>query len=300
MESVEQGVTGTELTRRGGVYLAITAIAVSFVGFNLLLGPNGSSPSSLWLIYCAFGIHFSMPLLLAIWAALGLGSVLYRLPLSAAVLILAILADGYTSLRLYETTDRNYYLNLSIVAGIVGVFVVFFIVFALLRRWTGLRIAPTSEFGTNTDERKHQFDLKYLLCLMTICALLMAIGRNFRGDWASPLGNRPNFFSIVIFVTLLSLLVLPSAIQVFIVIATSRRLMLFLTLVLAWIASLCLAVATLVLYEGAPPGKLLDAASFLFLVQFGATISALASATVLRQVRLRAVRIPAPDAIPRK
>jgi hypothetical protein len=288
-------------SRPVGVNLALVAIALLFIAFNLFLSPNGSDvPSVIWLMYFRYGICFSEPAMLAIWAALGSGSALYRLPVTIAVLVITILADGYTALRWNVSKWNasridNYHLNLSIVAGYVGIFVILFITFTLLRRWARLRIMHSTELTSDVVPPKNQFGVRYLIGLMTICAMLMTVGRNFRGDWGGPTpGTSSHFILTTLIATLLILLVLPSSIIPFLALTKTLRWMPFLLLILSWPPSLWLAVEISNLLDGAPPNRL-DVAVHMFVIQLGALFSGSFAAMVLRIVGLRAARAVSPQ-----
>lgn len=258
-------------------------LAVAIALYNLVLSPmRAAGPASDWPALLGIGVIFVQPLLLAAWAALGPGALVYRLPVSAATLIAWIFAQSFAGLNLFAPDGARNHLNLEMTVAFVTAFAVASAVIGLVRRATGIHISRCEQPSPPSQQQgRHQFGMKYLLGWMTICALLIVIGRSFVSD---TLWFDQRWLSLVwelsIGIVFLLLLMMPPAVLPLLALTRPTPWRWLLLIGAAWPVSLWAAVeVTNMSSRGGPPQNVYWPFGVL---QIGATATALGSALVLR------------------
>ena len=190
-------------------WLAPTGIVAAIVLYNLTLAPVHGRPAPKWewLGFLGFGVMFAQPFLAAVWAALGPGSLIYRLPMAAATLIAWIFAHNFVHLNLFASNAARNHLNIEMAIAFVIIFAISAGAIGLVRRAAGIRIEPCGPLLPAAQHGRNQFGMKYLLGWMTVCALLIVIGRAMSpNSWPGLQGwlnNLAEFASAVAFFLLL-------------------------------------------------------------------------------------------------
>jgi hypothetical protein len=192
----------------------LASIVLGFAAFNTAttwLYPAGGA----WEELEAFIIGFWAfePMLFATWAALGTGRFIIRTPLIIFCLVLVVVAPAIDPTNFAEV-DRFEFVVLLIAA--YAIFAAATLVLLILRWITGWRIEQPRADGASYN-RPFQFDTKYLLTLVTLCALAFGITFNLKFDSAPPaLLFGPDFYvhimaigSVIIWLLHLPMLALP-------------------------------------------------------------------------------------------
>jgi hypothetical protein len=146
-----------------------------------------------------FGYMILQPVLLGVWTALSTGPIVTRIPIAVACLILLLLAPGWFPASFNRA--EKYEFVLFVVAGL-SLFVVSFVLFLIFRAISGFRL----QWETETPDpatKPLQFSTRYILCLMTICALDLGMTFNLSfqppPDPGATIFGR-NFFFMVLFI----------------------------------------------------------------------------------------------------
>lgn len=262
-------------------WLVPVGLAVAIALYNLVLNPaHGRGSATDVLTVLGMGVIFVQPALLAAWVALGPGSLVYRLPLCAATLVAWIFAFSIPVWNVVAVDGSTTDLNLEMAVAFLAAFAVGSIVFGLVRRPSGLRIARRERAKVPLEVR-HQFGIKYLLGLMTVCALLIVVGRSLDSGWLEL--NRPwldFLFEAATGVLFVSLLMIPPVVLPLLAMTRPTPWRWLLLVVAAWPVLFWLAI--LVLKLNSNPGPPQNVYTIFAGVQLGATATALACATVLR------------------
>ena len=273
--------TSVESVSKGSNWAAPVALAVAIGFYNLVLSPlHGAISPSKWLAASGIGVLFVQPLLVAAWAALGTGSLIYRLPVSAATLIAWMFAHSISDWNLFAGDGARNDLNIEMTFAFVIVFVVATAIIGLVRRVSGVHISRYQQSAPPSPRRRHQFGMKYVLGWMTVCALLIVVGRAFVSD---PLRNHLSWLSLLWDLlegsVLLLLLTMPPAVLPLLALTRPTPWRWLLMFIVSWPVSLGLAIAILTLsVRSGPP----NAFEFCAGVQLGVTAIAVFSAVVLR------------------
>jgi hypothetical protein len=127
------------------------------------------------------------PMIFAIWAALGPGRFAVRLPLVVPCLMLVVAAPG---LRKASLADTEKYEFITLTTAAMTLLAITLLLLLLARRSTGWRIV-TRETPASGEAAPLQFDIKYLLLLVTVCGV--ALGLTVSLDFGGP-PNRNVFF----------------------------------------------------------------------------------------------------------
>jgi hypothetical protein len=145
--------------------------------------------------------------------------------------------------------------------------------------------------AAETSAPLNQFSLKYLLTLMTVCAILLGVGRVLasRQGWATSESTSRNVLeSIIIPVGFITLAMIPSIVVPLLILSGRPSTRLAVILPLGWAALTWLAVETIVAIDG-PPDKL-EIAKAVVGLQLGAAVAGLVSAVVVRYCGYRLIR----------
>jgi hypothetical protein len=198
-------------------------INLGWILFGIVLGFAAFNATSTWLYpgnaweeLEAFIIGFWAfePMLLATWAALGLGRFIIRTPLIIFCLVLVVVAPGLDPSN-FADVDRFEFVVLLIAA--YAIFAAATLVLLTLRWFTGWRLEQLRTDGASCD-RPFQFDTKYLITLVTLCALAFGITFNLKFESAGPANTLlgPEFYvhimaigSAIIWLLHLPMLALP-------------------------------------------------------------------------------------------
>ena len=127
-----------------------------------------------WLQVVLLGGWMFEPMLLAGWTVLGPGAFIIRLSLAIPSLMLLIAAQGifpggFQDIEFYE------FKVMTIAAFIM--FTADLVLLLILRRSFGWRLEPPVGAQQQTNTR-FQFDIKYLIILLTLCAVVLGIISN--------------------------------------------------------------------------------------------------------------------------
>ena len=186
--SHEAGATSARQRRTCSV---LSLLVIAHIVFNLLLNPFGLMSVNHWWIYLIIGALFMEPVQLGQWAALGPGRLVIRLPLVLALLFLIALAGSIKKLNPLAaagTVKVAYRFDIEELAGLLGIFGISALVAHEFARLTRCKLLRGTEYNASTAAGV-QFSVKYLLILMTICAVALAIGRAIVSLTASQLNS---------------------------------------------------------------------------------------------------------------
>jgi len=256
--------------------------------FNAILSPLGTTVSNVpeWQALTFMGVFCAQPLILSTWAGLGPGSIIHRLPLTLAALILLSFAEGSKKWNMLADPNEQYRLDLGGLVFGLTMFAIATIILLPLRRWARVEIARPKDWVA-AQLSKSQFGMKYLLGWMTVSALLLGMGRlGARQLPSSPTVQDVGELSSFAGVTLLVVFP-PIALSLWALSQPLRWRLIFIVFLL-WIPGLWAAAET---YVALAPRSSLQEAVFTFLfVQLGAAAAGVISAVAVRLAGYRLVR----------
>ncbi len=153
---------------QGRRQLAVLAISAAIGVFNAASRWFLLDSASDWIETIVIGAWAMEPLLFAGWTALGPGSIVTRLPLALAGFAFDVAAPGLYRPNFADVERREF---VSLFVAAMSLFAAATSLLLLVRWITGLRIeqnpGPKLYLGV-------RFDTKYLLVLMTLCAVTIA------------------------------------------------------------------------------------------------------------------------------
>ena len=171
-------------------WLAPAGIVVALATLNCaILWWYPSPPNDLFEV-AFFGIWAFQPLLLGTWTALGAGRLVTRAPLVIPCLMLVIVTPSVVP-KGFNDVERSEFL---VITGVGFAMLAAMSAIMYLVRWfTGWRILISRQ--ATFDQLRLQFDIKYLLVLITLYAVSLAVisRMEFEPPEASPFFG-PDFF----------------------------------------------------------------------------------------------------------
>jgi hypothetical protein len=165
----------------------LAGIVLGFAAFNTAttwLYPDSGAREELKAIVIGFWAF--EPMLFAIWAALGPGRFIIRTPLILFGLVLVVVAPGLDP-RNFVDVERFEFMVLLIAA--FAIFGAATLILLGLRFFIGWRLEQ-SRNDTREIGRPFQYDTRYLITLVTLCALALGITFNVKFGPTDP----PNMF----------------------------------------------------------------------------------------------------------
>lgn len=180
---------------------ALVSVVVALTVLNAIttwLWNDDNDVVQIAIIYGLFGFE---PLAFGAWVALGDGSILRRLMLSAPLLMLLFVSPGYVP-HVFDDVRLNEFTLMALMGfAMYGASAAIFLIF---RTATGFRIRPAEP--TNSKSKSDvQFSTRGLLALVTLYAVVMGFTAQLRLE-TKPRPNLffgPDFFiNIIIFGTL--------------------------------------------------------------------------------------------------
>lgn len=280
---------GNSLSRRDVLLLASTVLV--HAGFNSVLSPFGTSASEYpeRLAYAVMGVITIQPILLAMWAAMGVSSLARRLPWAAvACLLLAYTASAGRLRAIDRAASGDDFLEAALLG--LGLFLVSFVVLLLVRRVTRMHMqtpAANAASGAVTSRPRDdiQFGTRYLLGWTTASALLLGMGRVLApgGGWVELGSGAEEMFARISGAVGMFLVLLAPPVAVCWLTLTKLRISLGVVAggiiswaMLTWISAYVLHVTV----AGSDSlGELLEALAF---IQLGATAAACLTTVPLR------------------
>jgi hypothetical protein len=271
------------LCRRSWILLAL--LVAVHAAFNLALNPVGASENKVSerLGLPLMGAIFAQPVLFAIWAAIGPGPAVIRIPWSLIAALTVFFASIPKQWNMFSADSLEFdgpELTIEVVP-----FCITFAVMLIARKATGWRIGCLAE-EPNSGNASNQFSIKYLLLITAIWAVLLAIGRALMAGgfwfessfWEEALSSAFTFAGVIL-LALFPLLIFP-----LIVIARHPSIRAFVVISVLWVGLTWLAVEILAPQFGEPRA---DVARQLLLLQGGAAGAGLVSAIIARCARYR-------------
>ena len=276
-----------------GAALAAILLAITTLNFVVTWTFSKSDPPEA-IGGVIIGVCVFQPMLFAVWAALGTGRLVIRVPLIVPCLMLAIAAPG---LRRSNFEDVQRYEFVGILVCAFGVFAATCLLLLIARRFTGWRIDRLEKQSSNGPPR-FQFDTKYLLALITLYAAALGVttGLSF-GPTQQNLFFGANFVVYIMAVgsALISLLLLPIIALPLLILSDRPSRNFFLYAALFWAVVTFAAGALWIPITEAS----IDESWYLLLIQLGAAVTGIAAALPLRWAGFRLVsRKPLPEVEP--
>ena len=274
--AMPDGKVGMRYVHRA--WLTLSGIVFALAALNLAtfwLYPETPPPDYVEAMF--IGAWVFQPMLLGIWTALGPGRFVTRLPLVVPCLVLVAAAPGLHRAG-FDLERREF---IVIVAAGIAILLVTSGLLFIVRRFTGWRIAQ-SFHEAHRGPSCFQFDLKYLLILITLWAAALGITSSL--VFAPP--NPSTFFGFNFFVHVaaiggaaISAMLLPTvAVPLFVLSApVSKRFVVYWGAF--WALEICLATAVWRLIEIQPLWQILQ---WELLMQFGAGVVGAIAALALR------------------
>jgi len=229
----------------------------------------------------------AQPLLFAIWLSFGPPPATKRVPLTIGAFGLLILAGGIQKWSLFPHKSAPANLDLAWVALSLALFAAFTIFGLVVKRLSRSRILYADEAAG--DVSVHQFSLKYLIMVTTICAVLLGIGRSLAND-----SSHVNIRSVLVPIGLIFLAIFPVLIVPAITLSKLPKAYVLLGLVIVWVSLTGIATwAIIAKFPSVPrlPDQVEIVRQILF-IQLGGAIAAWATAFVLRLCGYRLVGSP--------
>jgi hypothetical protein len=229
----------------------------------------------------AMGVIFAQPILLAAWTVFGPPPFVARVPLTIAAFFLMAFCTALT--------DDNPGLPPGFMLIMGGFFVTWAVILLILSKLVGWKILNTRQAAT-TGAPLNQFSLKYLLILMTGCAILLSVGRLFatKQSWTTSGSTRSFVDNVITPIGFISLAMIPAIVVPLLVLSRRPPVRVMVILAFAWAALTWLAVETIYALAG-PPSKSEIAKAVVYL-QMGAAAAGIISALVARYCGFRLIR----------
>jgi hypothetical protein len=124
-----------------------------------------------YFVLVAWPMFAFEPMAFGVWTALGAGSILKRLPVAAACLMLVFVAPSFVPAAFADLSQSEY--TVGVATGF-GVFAATIVLFLIFRRFTGFRIIPTT-VQKSADSAGLKFSIKELLGLITLYAVVLGL-----------------------------------------------------------------------------------------------------------------------------
>jgi len=187
--------TGTESSGNGGTAVGRTAappkgvlvaLAIVYCLVGFVAGPLGVAlvRVSYWLAYFCGGMLGAIPVLLAIWAALGPPPALQRIMWTSAAFVAAVYAF-VIGISLQEGRHAPSE-ALPLTLGSLSLFLLFTLLLVPIRLIAGWQISHAIDESGGNPARANQFRVKDLMVAAAILAIALGVGRCFIG-FDSPL-----------------------------------------------------------------------------------------------------------------
>lgn len=273
-------------TSRDRTHLALAGVVVAYAVINagvLLILPDNPED---WAEAIMIGGTVFQPTIFGLWTALGAGSILTRLPMAAASLMLLFVVPGYIPANFADTQRKDFIATVLAGFTIYAATVVLFLIF----RWfTGFRIhRPHREAPTSSARVK--FSIKYLLALTTIFAVVLGLTAQLKFQTTPPppsfiLG--PNFFIeiLVVMSSVIYAAVLPTiAVPLSILHGHPTR------SAMLWPVAIWIVFMTSLVFVFIDDGDLVNTIGFMLLAQLGAIVLGALTSFPLRYCGLRLTR----------
>jgi hypothetical protein len=260
--------------------LAFSAIILGYIVFNaaVLLALNHEHDDNEYVLSFVVGSWVFQAISFGMWLAMGTGTFFTRLPftLASACLIYTVMGLAQGSLRNIERVDF-----FAMVAGSSVIFCLSFILFKLVRWLTRYRIVHVDS-PKGADRGKVRFNLRYLLALMTVFAICLGMVSQLK--FISPphqtfFGPEFVYYIMIVGGACVAGVVLPATVVPFFVLQgqASKRALKY--AIGFWLAVIFL---TVIIWELNDPQPLPDVLVPIGITQFGAAITGVVAAMVLR------------------
>jgi hypothetical protein len=172
---------------RIGLGWVLAGIVLGFAVFNtatMWLYPEGGAWEELEATIIGFWAF--EPMLFATWAALGPGRFIIRTPLIIFCLVLVVVAPGLDSSNFADVEQFEF---VALLIAAFGIFAAATLILLILRLFVGWRLEQRWD-DVGKSDRPLQYDTKYLISLITLCALALGITFNVKFGPSDP----PNVF----------------------------------------------------------------------------------------------------------
>jgi hypothetical protein len=282
-DAVATSTASVSQNRINAVLLGIIA-ALAIINSAILWSWPENGPEVALAFY--FGYMILQPVLLGAWTALSTGPIFTRIPMAVASLILLLVAPGWFPASFNRA--EKYEFVLFVVAGL-SLYVISLVLFLIFRAVSGFRLQSETETLV-PPPKPLQFSTRYVLCLMTICALDLGMAFNLSfqppPDPGTTIFGR-NFFIMVLFIgaAVLGGAILPALAVPLCILHGRPTQRAIIGSMIFWAVVLLAPIIFFIDQSG--PG---DSFLVLFLAQFATAIVGGAIAFVLRRAGLRLVR----------
>ena len=281
MNSSDEARRSTRL--RPGWVLA--GIVLFLAAFNIVIDWMADvvpEPSD-WAVTIV-GVWVFEPILLAFWGALGTGPLIIRLSLLLPCLVTLVTVP---SIRHHGFQDMERYEFIVLMIAAIAIFAVTTILLLILRWLFGWRIAQYPDGSTSANLRL-QFDTKYLIILITICAITLGSTASLKFSEPKPPNFLfgPEFFVhvVVMGASIISLLLLPLIAVPILSLSVCPSKQAFIWSVAQWALVTSVTTAIWTIIDKSSP------LAHVLLLQLGAATAGASSALALRLAGLRFVR----------
>ena len=285
-------IAGSSRSISRRAWLVLSTLFASHAAFALFLNPIGASDNEVPELpaLMLMGALFCQPVLFAIWAALGPGRAVLRIPLSLAASILICFAGVLTKWNVIVSRPRNAESFISDLVISIGCFAAILLIFLIVRKFTRWRIEWPAVIST-TSNKSNQFGLKYLLGLTTLSCVLLVLGRLLAPEqlsadassWRSTIAHTLSFGGLIL-LAMFPIFTLP-----LMVISRHVSIRALVVMPFAWAAFTWLAVE---IGTAAQIGTRYEAVKAIVLLQCGATAIGVLSAIGIRVAGYRLFRLP--------
>jgi hypothetical protein len=177
--------------------LALFGVVAAYAAFNVitsLLWPKPDDEIAVLLI-AIIGVFVLQPMIIGVWLALGSGSWLTRLPIAVPCFLLLLLAPAIFSRDGVDIARDEFIV--TVLAGL-GILVATSLIFSCIRWFTRFRIA--SDRRQTPGNQKAQFNIRYLLILTALCAVVLGILSQIKFQADPPRGflSGLDFFVVIV------------------------------------------------------------------------------------------------------
>jgi hypothetical protein len=198
-------------------WAAYASILFAYTAFAVAFNPIGMPGTDSNWRSAAMGVLLMQPILLAVWAAIGPQSTPARVALVLAALVFLVFVGSFKQWNLLAsqpgvlvnsgTTDRPI-LEAEDAAAPLGLFAIAGVIAFVAGRSTRRRISRLPAEQQNTSGQ-HQFSVRYLLGIVTACAVLLALAHNITFN-ARPHVSAIEFVFPLLFTPFLMAFLLPA------------------------------------------------------------------------------------------